>query len=77
MAMRDFIFWFVSKDTRARMEAESRKWIATCPKCELKTSVWDLGGIRYRAAGTKYSGFVCRQCRSFGLHPVRYEENAA
>jgi hypothetical protein len=34
------------------MEAESRGWMVQCPKCGAERSVWEMGGIRYKAAGS-------------------------
>jgi len=31
------------------MEAESRKWMIRCNGCGYQRSVWDVGGIRWRA----------------------------
>lgn len=39
----------VSPETRAAMEAESRRWQLVCTKCGWSRSVWETGGIRYRA----------------------------
>lgn len=72
MSMRSFIMWFMSPATKAKAEAESRKWIATCPNCGHEVSIWDLGGLRYKAAGTPSRGMVCASCKTFGMHSVVY-----
>jgi hypothetical protein len=72
MAVRDFMMWFMSPATKAKAEAESRKWIATCPGCGKQTSVWDLGGLRYKAAGTPLRGYTCAGCGTFGMHKVTF-----
>ena len=51
------------------MEADSRRWKSHC-KCGGSISIWDLGGLRYKAAGRPLRGFRCRACGSFGLHPL-------
>jgi hypothetical protein len=43
------------------MEAESREWIYTCP-CGHTCSVWDLGGVRWKAAGTPGRVMKCPRC---------------
>jgi hypothetical protein len=45
----------------AAMEAESRAWRMRCP-CGREISVWDAGGIRYKAAGNPKRRFPCPHC---------------
>ena len=58
------------KDVKAAAEAESRSWIATCPHCGASASIWDLGGIRYKASGTPSIRFKCPSCGKSGMHRV-------
>jgi transcription elongation factor Elf1 len=45
------------------MEAESKTWVMTCPSCGVEQSVWDAGGIRYRArSAAKRSLARCTTC---------------
>jgi hypothetical protein len=37
------------------MEAESRRWMMQCP-CGFEISIWDAGGLRYKATGRKRVG---------------------
>lgn len=43
------------------MEAESRSWVMRC-HCGHETSVWDMGGIRYKAAGNPWRTGKCGKC---------------
>ena len=43
------------------MEADSRKWVMRC-QCGVETSIWDMGGIRYRAAGSPWTRGRCATC---------------
>lgn len=54
----------------AAMEAESRAWMVQCPHCGAERSVWDSGGIRYRAAGTSRLYRRCFACGKRGWHKV-------
>ena len=45
----------------AAIEAESRAWVMRCP-CGHETSVWEAGGIRYRAAGNPVRLARCPHC---------------
>src|SRR5687768_4642677 len=43
--LRNLIFAVVPRSWAAAMEAESRRWVTTCP-CGAEVSTWDVGGIR-------------------------------
>lgn len=47
----------------ADMEAESRQWMLQCQRCGGETSVWDRGGIRYKALGRPRRYARCDQCQ--------------
>ena len=48
--------WYVE------MESESRQWRMKCRHCNHEHSVWDLGGIRYKAAGRPTRYITCPNC---------------
>ncbi len=74
MAGRNFLLWFLGSKARARAEWESRHWIAECPNCHTKTSLWDLGGIRYKTSGdNSWAGYPCRVCGKFGMHRIVWD----
>ena len=52
----------VSPATAAKMQAESESWVYQCPYCGFERSVWDAGGVRYKAAGTARVLRRCPQC---------------
>jgi hypothetical protein len=45
----------------AAMEAESREWRTSCP-CGHEFSVWDAGGVRFKASGTPTVVMRCPSC---------------
>ncbi len=51
----------------SRIEAESRRWFMQCRHCGYEISVWDYGGMRYRALGTVYRFGRCRNCGKSGM----------
>lgn len=53
----------------ASMEAESREWLMTCP-CGAEQSVWDAGGIRWKAAGNPQRRLKCNKCHQVTLHTI-------
>ena len=56
----------LSPKLMSRIEAESRRWFMQCRHCGYEISVWDYGGIRYRALGTVYRFGRCRNCGKSG-----------
>lgn len=52
------------------MEADSRAWKARCPNCNHARSVWEMGGIRWKAAGNPRWLLRCPNCGQRGWHTV-------
>jgi len=46
----------------ASMEHESRAWRMRCP-CGAETSIWDMGGVRWKAGGEPRRLGTCSQCK--------------
>lgn len=65
-----FLTGLVDAETAAAMEAHSRAWLVECPHCGHVRSIWDLGGIRYKAAGKPRMYFRCPGCGKGGWHRV-------
>jgi ribosomal protein S27E len=61
----------VDEETAAAMEAHSRAWLVECPHCGHARSIWDLGGIRYKATGRPATYLRCPGCGKGGWHRVR------
>ena len=61
---------FLSPQAAADMESESRRWLVQCPSCGHARSIWELGGIRWKAAGNPRKYVVCPQCGKSGWHTV-------
>jgi hypothetical protein len=48
------------------IRTESQSWLLSCSVCGVTRSVWDMGGIRYKAASTGRRVVVwCGQCKKF------------
>jgi hypothetical protein len=56
------------------MEKDSRLWKLRCLTCRSEISIWDAGGIRYRAAGRSWTLRRCRACGRITCHDV-YKKN--
>jgi len=52
------------------MEQESRAWKVRCGQCSFERSVWEWGGIRWKAAGKPRRRLTCPQCGKTGWHTV-------
>ncbi len=52
------------------MERESRQWIASCQNCGHESSVWDRGGIRWKAAGEPRRRLPCASCGQTAWHTI-------
>jgi DNA-directed RNA polymerase subunit RPC12/RpoP len=59
-----------SAASKAAMEAESRSWMIRCPACGYERSVWETGGVRYKAYGTSYQLRRCPHCGKLTWHKV-------
>jgi ribosomal protein L44E len=59
------------------MRAESENWKIRCESCGTSRSVWEAGGIRWRAAsvGKKIKVF-CPQCRTLRTAAVEFRPAA-
>jgi ribosomal protein S27E len=65
-----------SPATAARMEANSRMWMMQCPNCSYEQSIWDIGGIRYKAFGNPRSLQRCPNCGKIGWHKIYRQEGS-
>ncbi|MEO6458008.1 MAG: hypothetical protein ABIO92_07010 [Chloroflexia bacterium] len=68
--VQKFFTGLVSASTAARMEADSRTWMLQCPKCGYERSIWDMGGIRYKAVGNSRNFMRCVNCGERSWHQM-------
>ena len=55
----------------AAAEADSKAWLIVCPHCGFSRSVWETGGVRYKAAGeNKRMRMSCPNCGQAGWHRI-------
>jgi transposase-like protein len=50
------------------MRAESLRWMLQCPHCRFERSIWEIGGIRWKAKGNPRRLMVCPQCGQRSWH---------
>lgn len=58
------------------MEAESREWMVRC-KCGHERSIWDLGGIKWKATGTSRNYGRCPVCGKRSWHTTYHKTPAS
>jgi hypothetical protein len=57
------------------MEAESRRWLMRCAACSHEQSVWDAGGIRWKAKGQPRRLLTCAQCHQTTWHTIYQKDS--
>jgi hypothetical protein len=65
-----FVTGIVPRTWAASMEAESRTWMVRCRSCGFERSIWELGGIRWNAKGSKWTWGRCPNCGKRGWHKI-------
>ena len=65
-----FFAQMLGPEAAAAAEAESRAWLIVCPHCGFERSVWDTGGVRYRASGGGRVGMTCPRCGQAGWQKI-------
>lgn len=56
------------------MEQESRQWMMRCRECDFERSVWETGGIRWKASGDPVRKMRCSNCGKFATHDTFKKE---
>jgi hypothetical protein len=60
----------VPRSWAAAMEAESRAWLARCSTCGHERSIWELGGVRWKATGKPRRMLRCPQRAHTRWHEI-------
>ena len=71
MPLRDRILSWLPSSLAASIEADSRRWVFDCPVCDARSSIWEIGGVRWKAAGEPRRLIRCPHCRSSRLMRIR------
>lgn len=72
------LFAKVTPGLIADMEADSRLWMVQCPSCGYEKSIWEMGGIRYKAYSRGKKTYMrCIECGKRGWHKVYKREPQA
>ena len=75
--LQRLILALVPAATARDMEAHSRAWKLVCSACDGRTSVWDVGGIRWKATrGSKtFTWIRCSACGQRTRHRLEHESD--
>ncbi|MEO6540956.1 MAG: hypothetical protein ABIN74_08210 [Ferruginibacter sp.] len=63
------IRFFTSRSLFEKMMEDSMRYRFTC-SCGKESSIWDIGGIRYKAAGKPSTGIKCPHCGKFAMQKI-------
>ncbi|MEI7698811.1 MAG: hypothetical protein WCK86_03380 [Planctomycetia bacterium] len=74
--MQRWLSMILPKSLMAAIESESRSWKITCP-CGDVRSVWECGGIRWKAYGQPTRWLACPKCRTAGWHTITQQPDNA
>ena len=55
--------FFSSSERFEKMKSESLQWKFICPVCSREGSLWEAGGIRYKAKGKPKVRLKCPACK--------------
>jgi len=77
--LQRLIFAFVSPATARAMEAHSRAWKLVCSACGGRRSVWEAGGIRWKATGRPRTLTVirCSACGQRRMHRLEHHPDGS
>jgi hypothetical protein len=64
MTIRDRILACLPASLAASIEADSRRWGFDCPACDARSSIWEIGGVRWKAAGEPRRLLRCPRCHA-------------
>jgi uncharacterized Zn finger protein len=69
-SLQKLVVAILPKKWAASIESESRTWIVRCSSCGLERSIWEVGGIRWKAAGTERRYLYCPKCGRSHWHTL-------
>ena len=73
--LRKLMLWLLP-GMASRFERDSREWMVQCTKCGHEISVWEAGGIRYKARGTVRRLGKCSNCGKTSMLRIYHKPTA-
>jgi hypothetical protein len=65
---------FTSAATFEKLKQESMRYYFICGSCGKESNIWEIGGIRYKAAGKPRTGIKCPGCGKFRMQAILKKE---
>lgn len=69
-SLQKFILRILPAKWAASIEADSRSWMARCANCGAERSVWEMGGIKWKASGSPSMLLTCSRCKKTSLQKI-------
>lgn len=69
--IQKFITTLLPRAWAAEIEATSRQWMAHCDACGHERSIWEMGGLRWKAVGSPRRLIRCPRCGKTGAHTIQ------
>jgi uncharacterized Zn finger protein len=61
--MQRLVMTLMPQQWAAAIRAESQEWLLSCSGCGISRSVWEVGGIRFKASSAGKRVLVwCKEC---------------
>lgn len=77
-AIQKFFMKILPKHWAEDLRAKSEHWKIRCTSCGFSRSIWEAGGIRWKAASKGKRTFVlCPGCRQLTGAAIEYDPNPA
>ena len=74
--IQKFVTTVLPKSWSLAIQHESQNWLLRCSACDSIHSVWDLGGIRFKATSSNKKIFArCPHCSQISMMPLEYKES--
>lgn len=65
--LQKLIYILLPQRWAKKIEEASKEWFSKC-SCGKESSVWDLGGIRFKGKGNPRRYFYCSKCKKRTWH---------
>ena len=62
--------WFSSAKMFEKLKEESMRYYFVCSSCNKESNIWEIGGIKYKAAGKPLTGIKCPHCGKFAMQKI-------
>ncbi|MFZ4507172.1 MAG: hypothetical protein ACOYON_05680 [Fimbriimonas sp.] len=73
--LQKFFLKILPKAIGEDMRRDSMRWIVKC-QCGFGRSIWEMGGIRWKASGSPKTLLKCPECGERSWHSVVYEQDS-